>query len=280
VATTGEAGRPGALAPCGIVTLTTDFGLADGYVGQMKGVILGLAPAARLVDITHAVPPQAVATGAFLLGAAAAAFPPGAVHLFVVDPGVGTARHGLVARVGDAWMVGPDNGGWSYLARAAEAAGRPVAAWRLTEARYWRAAISATFHGRDIFAPVAAHLVNGASPEAMGQPLPAPARLTLPTVDAGQGRSVGRIVHIDHFGNAVTDLLPGDLPGPPRACRVRCGRFAVDGLARAYGEAPPGAPVALIGSFGAVELARRDGSAAATWGLARGDAVTISLADE
>ena len=271
-----ESDASGGLAPSGIITLTTDFGLADGYVGQMKGVILGIDPGLRLVDISHAVPPQAVASGAFLLAAAAGAFPAGTVHVLVVDPGVGTERHGLVARVGDAWLVGPDNGGWSYLARAAEGAGAPVAAWWLTQARYWRPQVATTFHGRDIFAPVAAHLARGVPPAELGEPLPAPVRLPLPAVDRRLGRSRGQVVHIDHFGNAVTDLRPEDLPGPAAACHVYCGHFLVAGVARTYADVPVGAPVALVGSFGMVELAQRNGNAATTWGLMVGDEVTIS----
>jgi S-adenosylmethionine hydrolase len=259
----------------GIVTLTTDFGLADGYVGQLWGVILGIDRALTVVDITHAVPPQAVATGGFLLAAAAGAFPAGTVHVLVVDPGVGTARHGLVARVGDAWFVGPDNGGWTYLARAAEATGGTVQAWRLTAVRYWRPGVSATFHGRDVFAPVAAHLARGVAPEDLGQPLAAPLRLPLPVVSRAANRSSGRIVHIDHFGNAITDLQPSDLPGMPAGCAVHCGAFIVEWLATTYADVAIGAPVALIGSFGTVELACRDGDAAATWGLTVGAPVVV-----
>ena len=274
--TTPDGDASGDLTPSGIITLTTDFGLADGYVSQMKGVILGIDPGLRLVDISHAVPPQAVATGAFLLAAAAGAFPAGTVHILVVDPGVGTERHGLVARVGDAWLVGPDNGGWSYLARAAEAAGARVAGWRLTQARYWRPRVATTFHGRDIFAPVAAHLARGVPPTELGEPLASPVRLPLPAVDRRLGRSVGQGVHVDHFGNAVTDLRPEALPGPAAACRVRCGRFLATGVARTYADVPVGAPVALVGSFGTIELAQRNGNAAATWGLRLGDEVTVS----
>jgi S-adenosylmethionine hydrolase len=263
------------LPPCGIITLTTDFGLADGYVGQMKGVMLGIDRTLTLVDISHDVPPQAVAVGGLLLAAAAGAFPPGAVHLLVVDPGVGTDRHGLLARAGDAWVVGPDNGGWSALARAAEAAGQPVRAWRLTAAAYWRPAISATFHGRDIFAPVAAHLARGVPPAALGEPLAQPVRLPPPRVQRAAGRSHGRIVHVDRFGNAITDLTPADLPGPPAACAVVCGGFRTDRIARTYADVAAGAPVALVGSFGTVELAQRNGSAAAAWGLTVGRPVLV-----
>jgi S-adenosylmethionine hydrolase len=258
------------------VTLTTDFGLADGYVGQMKGVLMSIAPHLTLVDITHAVPPQAVATGGFLLAAAADAFPSGAIHLLVVDPGVGTARHGLLARVGDAWLVGPDNGGGTYLAHAAAAAGQPVRCWRLTNSHYWRPVVSATFHGRDIFAPVAAHLARGVPPDVLGEPLAAPVWLPVAEARREAGQAVGQVVHIDHFGNAVTDLRPGDLPGPPDDCLVWCGAFQAAGIATTYATVASGAPVALIGSFGTLELARRDGSAAATWGLSGGAVVTVT----
>jgi S-adenosylmethionine hydrolase len=262
--------------PCGVVTLTTDFGLADGYVGQMKGVMLGIDRTLALVDISHEIPPQAVATGGLLLAAAAGAFPPGTVHLFVVDPGVGTERAPMLAMVGDAWFVGPDNGGWSALARAAESAGRPVAAWRLTAASVWRPSVSATFHGRDIFAPVAAHLARGARPEALGVPLARPIRLPEPTIDRARGRSVGRVAHLDRFGNAITDLTPADLPAAPADCAVECGAFRAEPIARTYADAGDGEPVAVIGSFGALELARRNGNAAATWALAPGLPVVVA----
>jgi S-adenosylmethionine hydrolase len=260
----------------GIITLTTDFGLADGYVGQMVGAILSVDPALRVVDVSHAVPPQAIAVGGLLLAAAASAFPAGTVHVLVVDPGVGTTRAGLLAAVGRAWFVGPDNGGWSALVRAAEARGEPVRAWRLTEPRFWRTSVSATFHGRDVFAPAAAHLAGGVAPDALGQPFPDPVRLPAPLPAPTAGGVTGRIVHIDHFGNAITDLTRGDLPDPPAALHVRCGRFAVAGIARTYADVTPGAPVALVGSFGTLELAERDGSAAATFDLARDDQVAIS----
>lgn len=261
----------------GIITLTTDFGLADGYVGQMIGVILGIYPTARVVDISHAVPPQAVAVGGLLLAAAAGAFPAGTIHVLVVDPTVGTARAGLVATVGAAWFVGPDNGGWSALARDAEARSEPVRAWRLAEPGFWRAPVSATFHGRDVFAPVAAHLAAGVAPERFGPALAEPLRLPMPTVEAMAGQVLGHVIHIDRFGNAITDLTPADLPALPLACRVTCGRFAVKAIAHTYASVAPSAPVSLFGSFGALELAVRDGDAATRYGLARGDPVIIAV---
>ena len=140
-------------------------------------------------------------------------------------------------------------------------------AWRLTSPQYWRRQVSTTFHGRDIFAPVAAHLAAGTPPEALGTPLERPVRLALPAVQRAAGGIVGRIVHIDHFGNAITDLRREDLPGPPAACRVSAGPRVVEGIASTYAAVAPGEPVALFGSFETLEVACRDGHAAGAWGL-------------
>ncbi|MFQ5879823.1 MAG: S-adenosyl-l-methionine hydroxide adenosyltransferase family protein, partial [Dehalococcoidia bacterium] len=208
------------MRPSGIITLTTDFGLADAYVGVVKGVILGINPRAVIVDITHDVRPQRVEQAAFLLANALPYFPPGTVHLAVVDPGVGTPRRALALATPSAVLVGPDN---DLLSAALPDAARPAAgaqvalppgyrAFHLTNQAYFRHPVSSTFHGRDIFAPVAAYLSRGLDPSHLGeevatiQSLPPFAAMTL-----ADGSLHGRVVHIDRFGNLVTDVRADQL---------------------------------------------------------------------
>jgi S-adenosylmethionine hydrolase len=239
--------------PSGIVTLTTDFGTADGWVGAMKGVCLRVERALVLVDVAHDVPPQDVACGAATLAVAAPEMPPGTTHLAVVDPGVGTARALLVVVAGGHAFVAPDNGLLDEVVPRLGAA----AAWRIEAHAWLPAARSATFHGRDVLAPTAAALAAGRlRPEAVG-----------PSVAwAPRPRDGDTIVvrYADRFGNLVTSLReppPGGLVLPD-GTRAR--------LVRTYAEAKPGEVVALMGSDGYVELALRDGSAAASTGLTRG----------
>jgi S-adenosyl-L-methionine hydrolase (adenosine-forming) len=248
-----------------LVTLLTDFGLADTYVGQMKGVLQALAPSVTIVDLTHAVPPQDVQAGAFLLWSAVEAFPRGTVHVAVVDPGVGSARLAVAAqaRRGD-YFVGPDNG---LLAPALDRLGGCAAAVKLSNHTYWRAQPSSTFHGRDIFAPVAAYIATGVPVSAFGPSvqLQRPFELTF-----ADGRR-GEVIHIDTYGNLITNFPAERLP--PRF-EVRFGDHRVK-LVPFYAAAQPGELIALVGSSGLLELAVRDGSAAAVAGAQRGDAVEL-----
>ena len=251
------------------MTVLTDFGLTDPYVGQVKGAILGVAPGAQVVDLTHAVPPQDVTSGAFLLWSAVEVFPPGTVHLAVVDPGVGSARRAIAlqARRGDR-MVGPDNG---LLLPAAERLGGPVRVVELSEPRYWRQAQpSGTFHGRDIFGPVAGHLAAGLALEHLGPPVVDPLRLALP---APHGLD-GEVMHVDTYGNLVTNLPAEALPA---RYRVRLGDHVIEPRPH-YAAAAPGALLALVGSAGLLELSAREASAATLTGATRGTRVQIEPA--
>jgi S-adenosylmethionine hydrolase len=252
-----------------IVTLLTDFGLTDTYVGQVKGALLAVAPAATLVDLTHAVPAQDVQAGAFLLWSAVEPFPAGTVHLAVVDPGVGSARRAIAIRSarGDVF-VGPDNG---LLLPAVDRLGGCTAAVALTDPGYWRAGSlpSATFHGRDVFGPVAGHLVAGVPLDKLGHAvedlqrpfaLPAPKGLR------------GEVLHVDTYGNLVTNLVAQGLPD---GFHVRIGQFVVH-PAEHYAAVEPGALLALAGSTGLLEIAVRDASAAALTGATRGTAVRVT----
>ncbi len=239
-----------------IITLLTDFGLADAYVGIMRGVILGINPAATVVDLTHGVPPQDIGYAAFELGTAWRYFPTGTVHVVVVDPGVGGERAAIAARVGEQFFVAPDNGVLSYVL-----AEGPAAVYRLTERRYWLPHTSHTFHGRDVFAPVAAHLSLGVPLHALGQPHERPVTFPLPQPRRRpDGTWVAHVIHADRFGNLVTSLPASRQPlDGVRGARI-AGR-QIDTVVRAYAEAPEGALAILEGSAGYLEIAVRNGSA-------------------
>jgi S-adenosylmethionine hydrolase len=254
-----------------VVTFTTDFGTADGYVGAMKGVVLTLAPDAQLVDITNEVPPFDVAAGAFALAQAAPLFPPGSIHVAVVDPGVGHARAELIVDAHGSFFVGPDNGVLSLAARG------PRVAHRIEADHFRRQPVSPTFHGRDVFAAAAGRLAAGASPRDAGSLLTAIVDLTAPGAGGDVGGLDGTILHVDRFGNLITSidgerLTPGQWRLRPRDAK---GTGTVATAARTYADVARGALLFYVGSSGLIELACREGSAAAATGLRRGIAVTI-----
>jgi len=245
-----------------VVTLLTDFGTADGFVGAMKGVITRLAPTARILDITHDIPPGDIAAGAFALEAAARFFPPSTVHVAVIDPGVGTARRALAIEAGGQVFVGPDNG----LLSLATIGKRSTVV--LSPARIAVGPVSATFHGRDLFAPAAAKLANGIAVSRLGKPVHAIVELVLPAVARGDGRLVGEVIHADRFGNLTTNITAEDIRnilGRKSAKIVVAvgSRRISGGLIRTYGEGRAGELLALINSGARLEIARREGSAAA-----------------
>ena len=254
-----------------IITLTTDFGHRDPFVGIMKGVIAAIDPGATVVDLTHGVAPQDVTGGALALASAVDYFPAGAVHLAVVDPGVGSARRAILLETDRAFYVGPDNG----LLRLAADRQRLVRAVHLSNPDYHLRPTSATFHGRDVFAPVAAHVSLGAPPERLGETLEACEELTLPKPERdGEGGTVGQVIHIDGFGNLTTNLRPGDL-APFGADRVsfRIGDRVIRGLSASYASAGPGNYLALVNSWELLEISRCNGSAEAGLGARVGDRV-------
>lgn len=256
-----------------IITLLSDFGLQDGYVASMKGVILGICPGIRLVDISHMIPPQDIRAGAFLLNTVYRDFPRGTIHLAVVDPGVGTERRAIAVETPSCFFVGPDNGifSWALLRES------PVQTRSLENPQFWRSEISSTFHGRDIFAPVAAHLAKGIEFALLGPPCqPHTAHWTVPLCSA-EGIH-GEVVHIDHFGNAITNLDGEMLAGfaPPDTITV-CVKDAVTcRMARTYGDGEPGEVMALLGSSGHLEIAVNHGNAACSIGIRTGDPVSVT----
>jgi S-adenosylmethionine hydrolase len=252
-----------------IITLTTDFGLADGYVGIMKGVILGIARDVELVDLSHDIPPQDVREAIYVLDGAAPYFPAGTVHLAVVDPGVGSERRALVVRTGRACYVGPDNG---LFTRPLAEPG--VQAWELDRPEFWRPQVSSTFHGRDIFAPVAAHLANGVPAAEMGHAIADPVRLAVAgPARAADGAIRGQVVHVDRFGNLITDVPTSWVAGEGWRCGI--GGETIMGLSGTYAAADPGALLMLIGSGGTLEIAERNGNAARRLGVVVGEEVCL-----
>lgn len=252
--------------------MTTDFGLADPYVAVMKGVILSIAPSTHIVDISHQVPAQDVEQAAFVLHAAIPYFPPGTIHVVVVDPGVGSERRPIAIRTRDAVFVGPDNGLFSFVltpeqplsaAAAASATGGQsvVEVIHLNKPEYWLPHISHTFHGRDIFAPVAAHLAAGVPFASLGTPIDDPwIRPQLQPVVSPEGHIRGRIVHVDRFGNLISNIPAGWLSG--QHWRFHIAGQKVKGLSKTYAAVKPGHLLALIGGSGRLEIAVRNGSAA------------------
>ncbi len=254
-----------------IVTLLTDFGLIDTYAGQVKGAILSVVPDAHLVDITHAVPPQDVEAGAFLLWTAVEAFPAGTIHLAVVDPGVGSDRRAIAVctRRGDT-LVGPDNG---LLTWAANRLGGIDRAVELDNPSYWRRQSSRTFHGRDIFGPVAGHLAGGIAIDQLGRAIDDVVGPLWPEPKRDGETLVGAILHVDTFGTLVSNLPREALP--PRF-RVLIGEAAIEDAPQPYFQAVRGGKLlALVGSAGLLEVAVRDGSAARRLRVGRGAEVRI-----
>lgn len=248
-----------------IITLTTDFGLTDSYVAAMKAVLLRQAAEVRLIDVTHQVPPQDVLCGSITLERAIDGFPPGTVHLAVVDPGVGTDRRMLICDLHRQFVVCPDNGLITWPMRRHG----PVQAYEIT----WRPPrFSDVFHGRDIMAPVAGMVAAGKSVRSIAEPINDPILLDVVPVERNDRR--GQIIHIDHFGNATTNV-PYEVvrAAPMRIVRVK-GR-SIGRLHRTYSDVTPGDALALIGSSGLLEIAVRDGSAAQKLKLRVGDEVVL-----
>jgi len=259
-----------------LITLTTDFGTDDPFVGLMKGAILAIAPGTVVVDLSHSVPPQDILGAGFVLESALGVFPPGTIHVGVVDPGVGTDRAAIAIRTDDAILVGPDNGLFTaVLARS------PLrTAVRLTDRRFHRPAASATFHGRDIFGPVAAHLATGVRLEDLGEPLGQPSLIRLPEPRSEGPALCAHVVWVDRFGNLITDLGAEALARwagyrAPGGIILTVGSTKIRGLHDTFGDVREGRCVAYLGSLGRLEIAVRNGDAARTLGAARGTVVRL-----
>ena len=271
------------------IVLTTDFGLDDPYVGVMKGVVLGINPGARFIDLTHQIRPQNIGQAAFVLGTSYRFFPTGAIHVVVVDPGVGTSRHAslLVTPLGR--FLAPDNGVLSqvlrdYLNVPPQGAGKvevpaSLSAYKLTNSRYWVHPVSQTFHGRDIFAPVAAHLSLGVNPGDLGEQLSHLCWLPSPQPIRRDNNVHGEVINVDRFGNLVTNIPASMLVETP-GLHLNIRGQVIKGLSQSYHENEQYAEVglvALLGSHGYLEVAVQDGSAALSLDIGVGEPVQVTL---
>lgn len=257
-----------------LITLTSDFGVQDHYVGVMKAVILSICPGARMIDISHNIPPQDIMAGAWVVRNSAMLFPPRSVHLVVVDPGVGTERKPVAMKIRDQLFVGPDNGIFSLIADEHE-----HYAVQLKNSDFWRSDPSSTFHGRDIFAPVAAHLANGTGIDELGDPLESleTYRWAVPISD--KDGIQGWIVHIDRFGNLVTNI-PEEMireTGTDAQLKIYVGNTILDKIVETFGSVTEGEPAAYIGSAGMLEIAINKGDAHKMLGVEKGAQISIVI---
>ena len=256
-----------------LITLTTDFGEGSPYVAAIKGVILSINPAARIVDVTHAIPPQDIHRGAIVLDEVTPLYPPGTIHIAVVDPGVGTSRQIVYAEIAGQRYIGPDNGLFSRLA----ARQQPTKIRAITEERLFRRPVAPTFHGRDIMAPVAGRLTLGVDPDTLGPPLDALATIDWPGARKVANRIEGEVVAVDSFGNLITNISREMLAGAPtdETVGVFCDGHETRGIFKAYAEQPPMTLIALIGSNDCLEIAIVDDSAAIMLGVGVGAPVHV-----
>jgi S-adenosylmethionine hydrolase len=272
-----------------IISLTTDFGLSDPFVGSMKGVVLSINPRCQIVDLCHEVLPQNILHGAFLLSTSYSFLPKGSIHIGVVDPGVGTSRKAVLL-VGDGhFFIAPDNGLLSLVLGKDQEANSdlqhlvpyhrsiipPWRAYDLTNSRYWLHPVSSTFHGRDIFAPVASHLSLGVDPEELGTPIGELQCFYIPRPSWRDGLLKGHVLHVDRFGNLITDLGENEFAESSREVIIEVGGQRIDGLSPFYDLTKK--LIALIGSHNYLEISVPRGSASHVLNVSIGDTVVVQL---
>jgi len=259
-----------------IVTLTTDFGLSDHYVGVMKGVVLNINPEAEIIDICHDMREYDVLEGAFAIAQAYSYFPPRTIHLIVVDPGVGSSRRPILAAAGNYYFVAPDNGVLSLIYAREES----VLVRHITASHYFREPVSNTFHGRDVFAPVAAWLSRGVEPEKFGDPIYDFVRFQLPQPKKLNDRLIkGIVMRVDRFGTLTTNLTPSDVPAlfaeAPPPFKMVIGKTEVTRLNANYEQGAPGEIFAILGSSGYLEISSNRASAAHALGVGKGAEIGV-----
>lgn len=269
---TGRKGRGSPKLP--VITLLTDFGTVDYYVGAVKGAILSVNPLAVIADITHEIPPQDIEAAAFTLLASYQTFPAETIHVAVVDPGVGSARRPIIVRAGKRFFVGPDNGIFTYIYDRAPS----HQTFHITAEKYFRDPASSTFHGRDVFAPVAAALSKGTKPQQFGPSINDEVRLgkSLNPVVQKNGKVEGRIIHIDRFGNCVTNITREFLDGKQQATLL-IKRIVIRTFRDFYSDGSDNELFAICGSAGFLEISVNGRSAAEVLRVERGDAVTLKM---
>ena len=262
-----------------LITLTTDFGTEDGNVGVMKGIIWGIAPGVQIADISHQVAPQNIRQAAFILARQAFYFPEGTVHVVVVDPGVGTSRRPIAARIGTQFFVGPDNGVFSPLYLRAEKEGWPLEIVHTNRPEFWREEISNVFHGRDIFSPIGAHMALGTELTDLGKPIQDPVRIAWVKPQRQENALVGELIHIDHFGNMFVNITAEHLSGL-KVIAVQVGDYRLSGMAKTFGDKAPGELIALYSSTQELLIAQVNGNAAKTLNAKIGDTVEVLVKTE
>ena len=247
------------MKPSGIITLTSDFGESDSYVAMMKGVILSINPNAKIIDVTHQIPARSIKEGSMIIKEFYTYFPSGTVHVGVVDPGVGGKRRPIAVLVEGYFFVGPDNGLFSTIIETH----RHTDVIHLKETKYWMNSISPTFHGRDIFAPVAAHLSLGVDPFRMGEKIDNTTPLAYPLPHKNNSDLVGEIIRVDHFGNLITNITREHLSPflSSKGLIIKIGSLILKKISTTYNDVPEGQPLALIGSSNTLEIAVNMGNA-------------------
>ncbi len=274
-----------------VITLTTDFGISDHFVGIMKGVMLGINPSVRFVDISHQIEPQNIFQAYYIIKFSYKYFPSGTIHLCVVDPGVGSARRPILAASKDFYFIGPDNGIFSFIFRSerspfpspSQGEGR-VRVFELTEKKFFLPAISQTFHGRDIFASAAAHLSTGVNPSEFGKPvndpviLNVPEPVIVPTQSVGTRNEIqGEVVYIDRFGNLITNIPAGILYPLKEQIQIKIKSKTISSLCKSYSEAEDLKPSSILDSWGLLEIFVKNKDAGRELGIKKGEKVIINF---
>ena len=255
------------------VTLLTDFGLKDSYVGVMKGVILSGNPKVTVIDISHEINPQDIGEAAFILYSAFKYFPADTIHVIVVDPGVGSTRRIIGLERDDTLFIAPDNGVLQYIFEESE----PYKVYHFNQDKWFGSTISSTFHGRDIFAPLAAHLSRGVDPVEMGTEIDDYTRIGIPRPLRTSRGLEGKVIHCDRFGNMITNIRASDIKGMLKDIEVICGDTQIEGIKNNYSEASRGDLLAVIESNGFLEIAVREGNALERFPKAKKEAVVVKV---
>ena len=258
-----------------VISLLTDFGLRDGNVGVMKGVIWNIAPNVQIADLSHTIEPQNIMAGILVLGRSTPYFPVGSIHIAVVDPGVGTTRRPIAARLGDQYFVGPDNGLFTRMLEKSEFEKKPVQIVHANNPKFWLKDISNVFHGRDIFSPVAAYIANGVPLTEIGEEIHDPIRFEIPKPVKKGKTWHGQIIHIDYFGNIATNIRREHLQDY-KDVRVILAGTELCGMVKTFGERPVGDLIILYGSTGDLIVSVVNGSAAAKLGVKIGDPLEVN----